>query len=186
MPYFTTYCVFYFRSLRGVCGFTRPVLIAVVADIETAEWRRKELCKKGLQPEHPRASTTDDVECFFSVIRDLVGKDFTLKQVKYAWRKICVEFEKRLDPDLPFYYFTSQHDRFYEGERPSFNEPSQKPKRDSRQPRREMGSVFSSGRVSVPVRGSLHTRAQFHNIPVSLPPLPEHDVNLNIIEHSYA
>ena len=31
--------------------------------------------------EHPRASTTDDVECFFSVLRDMVGKDFTHKQV---------------------------------------------------------------------------------------------------------
>ena len=33
------------------------------------------------RPEHPRSSTTDDVECFFSVLRDMVGKDFTLKQV---------------------------------------------------------------------------------------------------------
>ena len=31
--------------------------------------------------EHPRAGTTDDVECFFSVLRYVVGKDFTLKQV---------------------------------------------------------------------------------------------------------
>ena len=27
------------------------------------------------------ASSTDDVECFFSVLRDNVGKDFTLKEV---------------------------------------------------------------------------------------------------------
>ena len=31
--------------------------------------------------EHPRASTSDDVECFFSVLRDMVGKDFTHKKV---------------------------------------------------------------------------------------------------------
>ena len=31
--------------------------------------------------EHPCSSTTDDVECFFSILRDTVGKDFTLKQV---------------------------------------------------------------------------------------------------------
>ena len=31
--------------------------------------------------EHPRASTSDDVECFFSVLRDVVGKDFTHKKV---------------------------------------------------------------------------------------------------------
>ena len=28
-----------------------------------------------------RARTTDDVECFFSVLGDSVGKDFTLKEV---------------------------------------------------------------------------------------------------------
>ena len=33
--------------------------------------------------EHPRASTTDDVECFFSVIHDTVGKHFTYKDVQY-------------------------------------------------------------------------------------------------------
>ena len=31
--------------------------------------------------EHPGASSTDDVECFFSMLRDTVGKDFTLKEV---------------------------------------------------------------------------------------------------------
>ena len=31
--------------------------------------------------EHPRASSSDDIECFFSVLRDNVVKDFTLKEV---------------------------------------------------------------------------------------------------------
>lgn len=43
-----------------------------------------------LPPEHPRCSTTDDVECFFSVLRDVVGKDFTLKQVRMYFQ-CCVE-----------------------------------------------------------------------------------------------
>lgn len=38
--------------------------------------------RTNIPQEHPRASTTDDVECFFSVLRDSVGKDFTLKEVK--------------------------------------------------------------------------------------------------------
>ncbi|XP_064400552.1 uncharacterized protein LOC135346741 isoform X2 [Halichondria panicea] len=63
------------RSVSAVCGFTREVLTALVADIETREWRR---CLD-LSPEHPRASTTDDVECFFSVMRDMVGTHFTVK-----------------------------------------------------------------------------------------------------------
>ena len=33
-------------------------------------------------PEHPRAPTTDDVECFFSVLSDHVGKNFTTKNVR--------------------------------------------------------------------------------------------------------
>ena len=80
---------------------------------------------KGLVPvEHPRASTTDDVECFFSMMRDLLGSSFRLTTVMQEWRKICIEFDKRLDPQLPFYYYTSDHDRYYEGERPSFNIPT--------------------------------------------------------------
>lgn len=52
-----------------------------MANIESREWRRVHNENNALPPEHPRASTTDDVECFFSVLRDTVGKDFTLKQV---------------------------------------------------------------------------------------------------------
>ena len=78
---FTNYT---YRSVIGICGFTREVLVAIIADIETREWRRVEIQEAA--PEHPRSSTTDDVEWFFSVLRDLVGKDFTLKQVQFAWR----------------------------------------------------------------------------------------------------
>lgn len=47
-----------------MCGFTREVVTALFADIETREWRRRDRV-----PENPRASTTDDVECFFSITR---------------------------------------------------------------------------------------------------------------------
>ncbi len=30
----------------------------------------------------------DDVECCFSILRDTVRKDFTLKEVQYAWRRV--------------------------------------------------------------------------------------------------
>lgn len=66
--------------------------------------------------ENPRSSTTDDVECFFSVMRDMIGQHFTVQQARYNWRKVCLEFYKRLDPELPFFYYTSSHDQFYEGE----------------------------------------------------------------------
>ena len=56
-------------------------MIAVFANIETREWRSVFNNNNNIPPEHPRASTTDDIECFFSVLRDTVGKDFTLKEV---------------------------------------------------------------------------------------------------------
>jgi len=72
----------FFRSISGVRGFSKETLIALVANIESREWRRKYNSEHNLPAEHPRASTTDDVECFFSVLRDSVGKDFTLKEVR--------------------------------------------------------------------------------------------------------
>ena len=66
--------------------------------------------------ENPQSGTTDDVECMFSIMRDLTGKHFTLIEARYTLRKVCIEFAKCLDSDLGFYYFTSTHDRFIEGD----------------------------------------------------------------------
>ena len=38
-----------------------------------------------------------------------------------------MEFRRRLDPDLPFYYYTFAHERFYEGELPTFAEKPARP-----------------------------------------------------------
>ena len=159
------------------------MLIAVVAQIETTEFRRIELVNEGLPSENPRASTTDDVECFFSVTRDLVGKNFTLKQVQIGWRKICLEFEKRTNPELPFYYYTSRHDRFYEGERPSFDAQPARQK-TKRLPVVESSVVFRSGRATMPLNRTLNARARFHNPPSSCPPPP--DILVHESEHSYS
>ena len=59
-----------------------------------------------------------------------------------------------MDPSLPFHYHTSAHQRFYENEMPSFNEPKTKQKQD-RAPRRELMAGNVSGRASFPVRSSL-------------------------------
>ena len=110
----------------------------------------------GIPPPHPRLCTTDNVECFFCIMRDNVGKNFTLKhvsmvnfhylqiiytylisycQVFHEWRKICFEFAKRIDPDLPFYYYTTS-DRFYDSSTPlpSFDKPLDTPKKPKRVP----------------------------------------------------
>ena len=64
--------------------------MALFADIESREWRRGFLAREGLPEEHPRASTTDDVECFFSVLHDSVGKDYTLKEVHVHVYTYCM------------------------------------------------------------------------------------------------
>ena len=74
-------CLCTFRNVNGARGFSRETLIALVVNIESREWRREFNVKHNIPPEHPKASTTDDVKCFFSVLRDIVGKDFTLRGI---------------------------------------------------------------------------------------------------------
>ena len=57
------------RSLSGVRGITRETLIALTTTIESCEWMRRRRASDGLAPEHPRASSTDNIECLFSVLR---------------------------------------------------------------------------------------------------------------------
>ena len=54
----------YFRS-KGICGPTRELVVAIVANIESRELWRRQYERRQLIPEHPRASSSDDVEGFF-------------------------------------------------------------------------------------------------------------------------
>ena len=136
-------------------GFSRETLIAVTTDIESRERRRIANMEDGLPPEHPRANTTDDVECFFSMLRDHVGKHFTLRQVQLEFRKMSMEFLKRMDPDLPFYYFSSARDHFHEVPLPDFIQLRPREKKSSQNPRQmrvprwdQLGSVIT-GRATI-------------------------------------
>ena len=71
----------FFRDASHIQGFIREVLVTLIADVESRNWRDAFNAQNGIPPEHPRSSTSDDVECFFNVLRDMVGKSFTLKQV---------------------------------------------------------------------------------------------------------
>ena len=175
-------CIFN-RPIHGVCGFSQETLHALLANIEGRKWRQDYNSQHNIPPEHPRSSTTDDVECFFSTMRDIVGKDFTLKQVQHGWRKASIEMSKRLDPQLPYYYHTSSHDRYYEGERPSFDVQSKPKSRVVRPRRRELVSTLMSGRASLPVAGSKSVRMQFHNLPVDIPPVPGTEAHIS--DHTY-
>lgn len=167
-------------------GFTRETLIALTTTIESKEWVRRRNTTLRLAPEHPRASTTDDVECFFSLLRNMPGNHFTVKEVRVCWRKLCNEFSKRLNRDLPFYYYTSKHERFYEGDRPSFD-IFRKAKRKPCQQRvrsREQPGYLAPGRATMVTAGVQSIRRKFHNLPVELPPPPLGTTHTD--EHSYA
>lgn len=101
----------------------------------------------------------------------------------YGWRKASEEFTKRLDPHLKFYYHTSTHQRFYEGEMPDFSQPSSKPRHEQRAPRRELLSGDFGGRTVLAKRGASSIRTQFHNVPVELPPPPS--MPIHSTEHMY-
>ena len=141
---------------------------------------------RGSRARAPKASTTDDVQCLFSIMRDMVGSHFTLQSVKYNWRKVCNEFYKRLDPALPFFYYTSTHDRFYEGDRPAFDEVRGKSKSNPRTQRARVVEqlTYMQGRVTLPRPGERSTRSTFHNKPVDQPPPPSQFNPL--YEHNYA
>lgn len=159
-----------FRSLSDVLGFSKETLMAVVTNIEGREWHRRDCASKNPSLEHPRANSTDDMECFFSLMRDSIGQNFTVKEAKFGMRKLIGEFSKRADPDLPFYYHTSSHTRYYEGPHPNFDKPLDKKSREKRIPRREQPSAFAPRHATMPVRGSLSVRPTFHNVPLELPP----------------
>ena len=50
---------------------------------------------RGLSPEHPGASATDDVEGMIGLMHDMLGNIFDVKQFLEAQPKILNEFSKR-------------------------------------------------------------------------------------------
>ena len=175
-------------TISGVRGMTRQTLVALTTTIESREWMRRRRAMEGLPPEHPRACFTDDVEFFISILRNTICTHFTTKSVMAEWRKICREFSKRIDPDLPFFYFSSTHDRFYECERENFDTYI-RPKSNPRQQRvrtREQPGNLAVGRTTLIKSGTKSIRRQYHNLPVELPPPPTATIQEVIAsEHSY-
>ena len=105
-------------------------------------------------------------------------------QVMFGWRKVCVEFRKKIDPDLPFHYFTSAHNRYYEDVMPDFSTKPLKPKKCTRLPMREMIGQNVGRLATIAVRGKGSMRATFHKQPIDLPPVPQQQQPQ--VEHSYA
>ena len=119
-------------------------------------------------------SATDDFEGLIALTHEMLGNIFDIKQFLDAQPKILNEFKKRIDPDLGFFHWTGAKERYTEFELHSFNQPtgegiSERLDRISLS-RREDPGVFVANRASLPQRGQLTVRAQFHRIPVELPP----------------
>lgn len=69
---------------------------------------------------------------------------------------------------------------------PKFSEVPKKTRKPKRAPRRELVGAVGR-RMSFPVRGSSSVRADFHNLPVSLPPLPDACNSARVVaEHAYS
>ena len=100
----------------------------------------------------------------------------------YGWRKTGLDFSYRLDKYLRFYYHTSSYHRFFEGYRPDFSKLSDRP-RDLRVAQRELMAGNRGGRVLLVQHGATSIRAQFHNVPVDLPPQPS--LPSHVPDHSY-
>ena len=89
-----------FRPIKGICGLSQEAVIGLVANLESRELRRVEYQEKGLPPEHPRASATDDVEGIIALMHEMLGDIFDVKQFLEAQPKILNEFKKRIDPEF--------------------------------------------------------------------------------------
>ena len=67
--------------------------------------------ERDLPPEHPRASSTDDVKGIIPLFHEVMGDNFDLKQFYDEFPKVMTEFVKRIDPDLSFFYWTGHQTR---------------------------------------------------------------------------
>ena len=145
----------------------------MTTNIESQELRRVYGQEKGLQPEHPRAGSTDDVEGIFAFLHERLGSIFDEKAFHDAFPKVLMEYTKRCDPDLPFYHYTGSNERYREGPMPSFNAPSENDAEGLdrvRISRRADPGVFVSNRAVIPQRGQITVRSAHFRPAENLPP----------------
>ncbi len=164
------------RIVNGqIRGLTREIVVGLLANLTSFELRRNEYRMRLLPPEHPRSGTSDDVECFFSVLHDMLGDIFDLKKFYETYPKILVEFDKQVSQECGFYYWTGKKERFRDFALDDFNQPSKFGKERLDQvkiTRRADPGVFLAERAALPVHNSLTARARFHKAPEQLPEPP--------------
>ena len=82
------------RDVKRICGFTRETLIAVTTNIESRGARTISMLVY-LRNTH--------MQILRVLLQYNIGKNFTLKEVKFNFRKVCLEFWNRIDPNLPYF-----------------------------------------------------------------------------------
>lgn len=80
--------ILFIRCLYDIRGFSRETFVEITGNIEAQEHMRENNGDDDEQPNHPRASTTDDVESFFAITHRFLGKAFTLKDFKSRFPKL--------------------------------------------------------------------------------------------------
>ena len=174
-------------------GFSRETLIAVTTIIEGREHLRRQQINSGSPLENPRSSSTDDVECFFSMMRDTIGQNFTTKEVKFGMRKILSQSSKRIDPDLPF-TITHQviHVIMKDPTQTLTNHLQSHPRR--KEYRGESNQLpLAPGVRLCQFEEAFAIRLKFHNVPLELPRPPngpiilhEHHMHVQLIISKYS
>lgn len=59
-----------------------------------------------MMPEHQRSGTSDDYESYISVLNEMLGEVFDMNSFLDSYPKLLNEFCKRINPKLPFNYWT--------------------------------------------------------------------------------
>ena len=103
-----------------------------------------------------------------------LGIFLDLKQFFGEQSKIATEFNKRIDKDLQFFYWTGAKTRYTDFELPSLGPGIVERLDKVHLSRRGDPGVFMANRASLPRRGQLTARAKFHRTPVALSPVSEH------------
>ena len=70
-----------------VNGLTKETAAGLIANLTSLELRREEYIQRGLSPEHPRSGTSDNVECSISVLLEMLGDIFNLKDFYAFFQK---------------------------------------------------------------------------------------------------
>lgn len=152
------------RPLSGVLRFTRETMIALTTNIKSLQWRRE----TDREPEQPHASTTDDVQCNFSIMRVLSGSHFTVHTANTIGTKCVWSFQNEytlLCP--PTTTLTVIRGFMREIGLPSASLGTRQ---------WEQLSQLMYGRVTLPTPGAKSPRMTFYKITAELPP-PSSTVN---------